>query len=154
LLLAVEPGAKGLTLHEGHHIKEEGIGFARVEQRQDVRVLQVGRQLDLSQEPLGADDGGQLRPEHFHGDPPSVSDVLSEVDRRHAAGAELPLELITAGKSSLELREKELGHGLVWFWGAGRWRELGGLASWVTSALCARQACSSFRRQFASRVIA
>jgi hypothetical protein len=40
-----------------------------------------------------------------------MSDVLCEVDGGHTTRAELPVELIAAGKSALELREKELGHG-------------------------------------------
>jgi hypothetical protein len=59
-----------------------------------VRVLQVGRELDLGQEPFGADHGGQLGTQHLEGDAAVVPHVLSEVDGRHAAGPDLPVETI------------------------------------------------------------
>ena len=42
--------------------------LSAIEQRQDVRVLQVGGGLDLAQEPLGADHRGELRPQHLDRD--------------------------------------------------------------------------------------
>ena len=85
LLLPIEPVPKDLALDERHHVEEEGIGRAGVEQRQDVRVLQVGGRLDLAEEPVGADDRGQLRPQDLDRDLAVVLEVLGEVHRRHAA---------------------------------------------------------------------
>jgi hypothetical protein len=59
-----------------------------------VGVLQVGGQLDLGQEALGPDHGGQLGPEHLERHPPVVPQVLGQVDGGHAAGADLPVEAI------------------------------------------------------------
>ena len=61
LLLAGEAVAERLALDEGHDVVEEPVGLAGVVQREDVRVLQVRRGLDLAQEPLGADDGARVR---------------------------------------------------------------------------------------------
>ncbi len=62
LLLPDKPVAQRFAFDERHRIEEKAVGFARVEQRQDVRVLEVGGGSDLAQEPLGADHGGQLGP--------------------------------------------------------------------------------------------
>ena len=99
LLLPVEPAPERLALDEGHDVEEEAVGLARVEQREDVRVLQVGGELDLGQEPLGADDGGELGPEQLEGDLPVVPEVLGQEDRGHAAGADLALDPVAVGRA-------------------------------------------------------
>ena len=68
LPLAVEPVAQRLALDERHHIEQQAVGLARVEQRQDVRVLQVRGDLDLREEALGAEHGGELGVQHLDGD--------------------------------------------------------------------------------------
>ena len=55
LLLAVQPVAQRLALHVRHHIEEEAVGLARVVQRKDMRMLQIRRDLDLGEKPVGAD---------------------------------------------------------------------------------------------------
>jgi hypothetical protein len=67
-------------------------------QWQNVRVLQVRRGLDLGQEPLGADHRGQLGTEHLDGDLAIVLQVLGEIDGRHAALTELPLDAVAVGE--------------------------------------------------------
>src|SRR5256714_14643479 len=49
-----EPGAQRLTIDVGHHVKQQPALAAGVEERQDVRVLQVRRELDLLEKALGA----------------------------------------------------------------------------------------------------
>ena len=110
LLLAVEPVAQRLALDERHDVEQVAVGLARVEQRQDVRVLEVGGELDLGQEPLGADHGGELGPKHLERHPPVVADVLGQVDGRHAAGADLAVEAIAVRQGGLEPAE-QFGHG-------------------------------------------
>ena len=73
-------------------------------------MLEVGRELDLGQEALGADHGGELGPEHLEGDAAVVADVLGEIDGRHAAGADLAVEAVAVREGGLETAE-ELGHG-------------------------------------------
>ena len=65
-------------------------------------MLQVGDRLDLAQEPLGADDGGELGPQHLDGDLAAVLEVVGEVDRRHAALAELALDAVAVGDQGLQ----------------------------------------------------
>ena len=49
LLVASEAIAKGLALDEGHHVEEDHARptGTRIEEREDVRVLEVGGGLDL-----------------------------------------------------------------------------------------------------------
>jgi len=96
LLLPVDSVPKRLPLDVGHGEEEEAVGIARVEERQDVRVLQVRRRLDLGQEALGTDDGGELGLEHLQRDAAVVLLVARQVDRRHAALAELTLDAVAA----------------------------------------------------------
>ena len=106
LLLAVEPVAERFALDERHDVVEEAVGLARVEQRQDVRVLEVGRGLDLGQEALGADHGGQLGPQHLDRDLAVVPQILGQVDRGHPAGPDLVLEPVMTGQRTRDPRRR------------------------------------------------
>ena len=48
-----------------------------------MRVLQVGRCLDLGQETLGTDDRSEFRLQHLERDLPLVPEIVGQVDRRH-----------------------------------------------------------------------
>ncbi len=85
LMLPIQPLPQALPLHIRHHVKQERVRLARVEERQDMRMLEVRRRLDLGQEPLGSDDGSQLRLQDLERDLPLVLDVVREIDRRHPA---------------------------------------------------------------------
>ena len=98
LPLADQPGAERFAGDERHHVVEQAVGLARVDQRQDVRVLQVGGDLDLGQEPLAADHGGELGVQHLDGDLAAVPQVLGEVDDGHAALADLAVEAVAVGQ--------------------------------------------------------
>ena len=65
-------------------------------------MLQRGRRLDLDHEPLGAEHRGEFGLEDLDRDLAVVLEVLGEVDRRHAAGAELALDAVAVGQSSGE----------------------------------------------------
>jgi hypothetical protein len=62
-----------------------------------MRVIEPRGGVHLPEESLGADARGQLRVKHLHRDRPIVPDVLGEVDRGHAASAELSLYRVAAG---------------------------------------------------------
>jgi hypothetical protein len=49
----VELLSEGLTLDEGHDVKGEAVGGARLEEGEDVGVLERDRRLDLLDEALG-----------------------------------------------------------------------------------------------------
>ena len=57
-------------------------------------MLETGRDLDLAQEPLGAQRGGQLRAEHLDGDLAVVLQVVREVNVRHPAAADFSAEVV------------------------------------------------------------
>ena len=73
-------------------------------------MLQAGGELDLAQEPLGAERRGELGMEHLEGDRAVVLEVLGQVDRRHAAAAELALERVAIGERRLERLGKLEAH--------------------------------------------
>ncbi len=98
LLLAAQPIAERLALYKRHDVVGRAVKLARVDEAEDVRVLQVGDGLDLAQKPFGADDGGEVGAEHLDGDLAVVLEVVREVDGGHAAGAELALDPIAAAR--------------------------------------------------------
>ncbi len=65
-------------------------------------MLQLGRELDLAQEALGAERGGELGAEHLERDQPLVPQVAREIDRGHAALPELALDGVAVGQRGLE----------------------------------------------------
>jgi hypothetical protein len=111
LLLTVEPRAQALPLHEGHHIVQQPVRFPRVEQRQEVRVLQVGRDLDLGQESLDTQDRAEFRIEHFQRDGAIVPDISGEVHRRHAPTTDLAIDRVSTLKGGAETGDHGTGEG-------------------------------------------
>ena len=101
---AVEAAAERLALDVRHHIVEKPAGLAAVEEREDMRVLQRGGGLDLDDEPLGAEDRGELRLEDLERDLPVVLQVAGQVDRGHPTPAELTLDPVPIGQSGGDRR--------------------------------------------------
>ena len=104
-----QPSAERFSVHVGHHVIEEAVGLARVVERQDVRVLQAGGHLDLAEEPVRAERGGEVGTEDLHRHLAVVLEVLGEVHRRHAALTQLALEAIAVGEGGHQAIE-QLGH--------------------------------------------
>src|ERR1019366_8213888 len=102
LRLAVQLVAERLALDEGHDVEQEAVGRARVEERENVRVLQGRGGLDLHYKALGAKHRRQLRLQHLERDVAIVLQVVREVHRRHPAGAEFALDGVAAGKRGIE----------------------------------------------------
>ncbi len=61
-------------------------------------MLQRRRGLDLREESLGADHGGELGAQHLERDLAVVLQVVCEIHRGHAARAKLALETVTVGE--------------------------------------------------------
>jgi len=110
LLLAIEQVTQRFALDVGHDVKQKAIGLPRIVQREDMRVLQVGGGLDLGQEPIGPDDGRQLRPQDFERYLAVVLDILGQVHRGHATGAEFALDGIALGEGAGQTF-RDVGHG-------------------------------------------
>ena len=73
-----------------------------VEDRENVRVVEPGGEVDLAEKPLGTQGGSQFGVEHLERDRSVVPEIAREVDRGHAAAAELALEHVAVGQGGLE----------------------------------------------------
>jgi hypothetical protein len=85
--------------------------------------------LDLPQEPLAPDGRRQVGAEHLDGDLTVVLPVVRQVDRGHAARAELALDAVALREGGSEPRPRldggflhQLSGRIFWF----RWKKLAG----------------------------
>jgi hypothetical protein len=65
-------------------------------QREDVRMLEPGNDVDLVKKAVRPQGVGQLGVEYFDGDGAVVPDILGKVDRGHTAAAQFALERVAA----------------------------------------------------------
>ncbi len=115
LPLARQPVAERLALHKRHHVEHGAAYLARVVQRQDVRVLEVGRRLDLGEEPLGPDYRGEFGTQDLDRHVALVAQIAGQVDRRHPARAELALDPVAVGQGGGERRHRGVPPPDGWF---------------------------------------
>jgi hypothetical protein len=106
LPLALEPRAERLALHEGHHVVEQTGRASGIEEREDVRVLQIGRELYLAEKSLRSEQRRELGVKHLDRDAAMVLEVLREIDRRHPARTELAFDAIAVGDRAAQPREE------------------------------------------------
>ena len=99
LLLAVDAVPKVLPLDIRHDVVQQSIHLARIEQREEVRMLEVRRYAYLAEKTLNAQYRAKFGVEDFEGDQAFVPDVPSEIDRRHAAAADLTVDGVARGES-------------------------------------------------------
>jgi hypothetical protein len=78
-------------------------------QRQDIRMIQPGRDLDLSQKTFDTERSREFRAEHLECDGAIVLQIRGQVDDGHAAMAELALDRVALRKCRLQPLE-EAGH--------------------------------------------
>ena len=116
LLFAGEAATEGLALDEGHDVVEEAVGLAGVDQAENVGMLQARGGLDLGEEAVTADDGAQLGVQDLDGDLAVVLQVFGEVDRGHAALAQLALEAVAVAERGTEAGD---GVGHAYFFPGG-----------------------------------
>ena len=57
-------------------------------------MLELRGCLYLREKPLGAEGSGEIRVEDFDRDVAVVAEVMSEIDGRHAAGADFAVEAV------------------------------------------------------------
>ena len=83
-------------------------------------MLQGSGESDLALETLGPERGGEVGAEHLEGDEAVVAEVPGEVDRRHAAVAELALEEIAVaqgvGEGEIDSSHDPAGWGTLPIW--------------------------------------
>ena len=111
LLLPLEPLPQRFAFHVRHHIVDQAARLAGIEQRQDVRVLQMGGDPDLTQEALDSEHGGELGAQHLQGDGAIVLQIPGEIHGRHATGADLTLDSVVLGEGRPETFQR-IGHGV------------------------------------------
>ena len=69
-------------------------------------MAQLGRELDLAQESLGAQRLPDLMLQHLDRDVAVVPEVAREVDRGHTAHAEFALDAVAIDEGSREVRQR------------------------------------------------
>ncbi len=95
---ARKPIAQRLSRHDRHHEVQAAARFARVVEREDMRMIQAGGQLDLSKKALAAERFREIGTQDFDRDFPAVLVVVGQVDRGHTARSELAVESILMGE--------------------------------------------------------
>jgi len=98
LLLAIEPVAERSAGDIWRHVPERAVGFAGIDQRNDVRMRQLRGNSDLAQESLGADRSPKLLLQDLDGDLTLVLFLLGEVHGRHSAMADQALDRVPVGE--------------------------------------------------------
>ena len=76
-------------------------------------MLEPRGDVNLAQEALGAQAGGQLGAQHLEGDLPLMAEVVGEVHRGHAAPPELLQERVAVAQGVSKLRV-DSGHRAAW----------------------------------------
>jgi len=98
------------TPSEGQRVPERPVGFAGVDEGEDVRVIEPLGDSDFVEEAFPAESGGEIRAEGLEGDLAIVPEVVRQVDGGHAALAPLALDCLAAGQGGMEPTE-DLGQG-------------------------------------------
>ena len=109
LALARQFGPERFALDVGHDVVEEIVRGSRGQQRHDVGVLEVGRQLNLALEPVHAHAGAHLGWQDLHHHAPAEGGVLRDEDAAHPSAAQLALDPVAFAERRLEALP-QLGH--------------------------------------------
>jgi hypothetical protein len=103
-VVRAEPLAQRVALHVRHHVEELVVGLPRIVDREDVRVLQAGGELDLAHEALRAERVRQLGMQYLDRDEPLVAHVVREVYRGCTPTTDLPLQDVPSGEDVVQDR--------------------------------------------------
>ena len=76
------------------------------------QMMEPGRDLDLSREPLRAQHRADVRPQHLYGDEPVMLEISRGEDDRHSPRADLAFDEIPAGEWMIGLAiDRQRGDG-------------------------------------------
>ena len=103
LRLTVQPVAEGFAFDVRHHVVQHPARVAGIVDREDVGMLEAGGELDLAQEPLAAEGHRDLGAQRLQRDESLVSRVARQVDQRHPATAQLPIDHVVLGQRGVQL---------------------------------------------------
>jgi hypothetical protein len=102
LRLAREVIAQRARFDEGGHVVEHAVRLPGVVHREDVRVRELRRDLDLAQEALGGDRQAEVGAEDLERDRAPVPEVAGEEDDRHPAASDLSFDLVSIAERLLQ----------------------------------------------------
>ena len=108
-LLPLERRAERLAVDERHRVPEEVALLAGGQERHDVRVVELGGDLNFAAEALSIDAGREVGREHLDDDLSAEGAVDRYEHSAHAAAGELGLELVAGAERGLQLF-REVGH--------------------------------------------
>jgi hypothetical protein len=91
-----KPVPKRLAVHIRHRVPQEARSTAGIVKRDDVRMSETGKELDLTSEPLGSQDVGEVGVKSLEGNGPVVLEVSGQEYRSHAAAPEFAPKCIDA----------------------------------------------------------
>ena len=84
LTLTLESSSQRFAFDIRHHIKQQAIGRTGVDQSEDMRMLQVCRDLNFREESLATDNRAEFRRQQFDRNRATMAEIVREKDRRHA----------------------------------------------------------------------
>jgi hypothetical protein len=100
-----------MSVDEWHDVEEDSIHVARVEERKNVRMLEISGKLDLAEKSFCAECGATFAMKDFERNAAVMFDVLGGVDSRHPASADNALDSVSLGEQSA-FGERLVGHAL------------------------------------------
>src|SRR5438445_5201704 len=106
LSFANESRPQRFALDVGHHVIECAVRLPRIVDREDVRVAEVGYELDLSPEPFGSERKADVVAQDFDGDLSIELEILGEVDRGKGPVTELTLDLVAGSDGRAQALER------------------------------------------------
>ena len=102
LTFAFEACTQRFARDERHHVVQQAVRLAAVEQRENVRVLQPRGGADLGEKPFAAKRRTKVGVQHLDRDIALMLDVVREIHGGHAAGAEFARDAIAVGEGAGE----------------------------------------------------
>ncbi len=112
-LLAHEALAQRFAAHVRHHVVEGSRRLSGIDEWKHVGVGEPRGDRDLSQEPLRADRGRDVGPQHLDRDLAAVPEVLGDVHGGHAAPAQLTLDRVAVAEVGRECFPHALQRGTL-----------------------------------------
>jgi len=112
----IEFGPETLARHQRHDEIRKRFAFpverTRIEQRQDMRVLEGRDHSDLAEESVRAGDHGGLRAQDFDGNATLMARIFRAKDRRHATAPDFTFDSVSMSDRLAERLDERFGrHG-------------------------------------------
>src|SRR5688572_18425665 len=98
LSFTLETRPQRLALDERHHVKQDPLGVAAVEKRQEIRVLKPGSNADLSEEAVSSEHRAELGVQDLESNVTVGLEIAREIHRGHPAFADQAFDVIAVGE--------------------------------------------------------